>query len=508
MIMTDDPRMWQYAEKLAAALDYESAMAEINRANTSGAPAEQAAACEAGSKAYKQWVAMGSPNSKTLRPPGPIVSIDTTLPVKPAERVLPLNPPSAHTELMPSPNDGRFEASLNNVLLALRSNQVMEIIIRKDSFLDQIVVTINGTSREVKDVDYIRLRSWLEGAHFKPVSQDLMRHAVMMVAEDNKFDSAIDWLNTLVWDGVPRVDAFFERYFGIEGGDYPTACGRYLWTSLAGRTLVPGIQADMALVLIGGQGLHKTKAIKALVRSHDLYVEIDLGDDDADQARKMRGKQVAEIAELRGLKTRDAEHIKAFISRTVDEWTPKYVEHASKLLRRVVFIGTGNDDEFLNDPTGNRRWLPMTLVRPVDLEAIARDRDQLWAEGAVLFKSQGIAWQDAQRLAEDEHGDYEVEDTWAQPIAQWLSKPDGWIPNVPADRQPNGPPRGALPFTAGDVLQGALRLDPARINRAAEMRAAIVLKKLGYRGTRTYVNGVQVRVWKPTIPPRPPAVQT
>ncbi len=109
----------------------------------------------------------------------------------------------------------------------------------------------------------------------------------MMVAEDNKFDSAIDWLNSLVWDEVPRIDTFFETYFGVEAGAYATACGRYLWSSLAGRTLVPGIQADMALVLIGGQGLRKTKAIKSLVRADDLYVEIDLSDDDADQARKM-----------------------------------------------------------------------------------------------------------------------------------------------------------------------------------------------------------------------------
>ncbi|MCV5824559.1 virulence-associated E family protein, partial [Escherichia coli] len=82
---------------------------------------------------------------------------------------------------------------------------------------------------------------------------------------------------------------------------------------------------------------------------------------DDDLARKMRGRLVAEIGELRGLNTKELESIKAFVTRTHENWIPKYREFATQFPRRLVFVGTTNEDEFLADKTGNRRWLPVEV---------------------------------------------------------------------------------------------------------------------------------------------------
>src|SRR5690606_14634369 len=114
-------------------------------------------------------------------------------------------------------------------------------------------------------------------------------------------------------------------------------------------------KADMAPILVGQQGAGKSTAVAAMAPAPEFFAEISFSEKDEDLARKMRGRLVAEIGELRGLHTREQEAIKAFVSRTHENWIPKYREFAVQFPRRLVFIGTTNKDEFLADETGNRR---------------------------------------------------------------------------------------------------------------------------------------------------------
>ena len=145
-----------------------------------------------------------------------------------------------------------------------------------------------------------------------------------------------------------------------------------------------------------------------------------------DQARLLRGKIIGEIAELRGLASRDHESIKAWITRECEEWTPKYRESNISYPRRCVFIGTTNQRQFLADETGNRRWLPVTVGRCRPAE-VARARDQILAEALVLYLVDGIDFADAERLAPTEHEQYAVDDPWAEPVAEYLAEIGGRV---------------------------------------------------------------------------------
>ena len=138
-----------------------------------------------------------------------------------------------------------------------------------------------------------------------------------------------------------------------------------------------------------------------------------------------------------------------------------------------MLFATTNEERFLTDDTGNRRWLPVEIEQ-VDRERIAADRAQLWAEGAVAYRANGIAWQAAVTLAEPRLTDYEVSDVWETAIASWLTTPAP--PGAPG---PQGAPC-ERPLSVRDVLAGALRMPESAMDRKAELRAARVLRQLGY----------------------------
>ncbi|MER1940492.1 virulence-associated E family protein [Castellaniella sp. FW104-16D08] len=366
---------------------------------------------------------------------------------------------------------GKIPATITNTVLACRRIDECGVHLGFDNFRDEIMYAREQDEWvPFKDEHYTQLRITLERRGFKPVGREMTKDAVLAVAKENQFDSAQLWLNSLAWDGRRRVDGFMARYFGTDDTPYTRAVGAYLWTALAGRVLEPGIKADMVPVLVGSQGLRKSAGVAAMVPSHDFFTEISFHEKDADLARKMRGHLLAEIGELRGLGTRDLESIKAFVTRTHEHWVPKFFEFTTTFPRRVVFIGTTNQDEFLADETGNRRWLPVR-VSAVDAAGIARDCLQLWAEARELFLVGGVAFQDAERLAEQVHGEHMKADPWVEIITKWLDTPD--------DFESGATPRAREFLRLDDVMVGALRVEPREFARFNQ-QVAKSMKLLGF----------------------------
>lgn len=380
---------------------------------------------------------------------------------------------------------GRIEALLENVRPALLRPDVCGMDIRLDAFRGELVyadVDSPGKWLAFKDHHYTELRLTLAALGFKPVGREMIRDVVLYVAEHQTVDTAQVWLEGLVWDGVERVAGFYERYFGVEASTYTTAASRYIWTAMAGRVMVPGCQADMVPILTGAQGQGKTRGVRAMV-PEDTFRELSFHQDEDARARLMRGALMVELGELSGLRSREIETIKAWITRSKEDWVPKYQEYAVTLQRRCVIQGTSNPTDLLDDPTGARRWLPMACGE-VDVEAIARDRDQLWAEARVMHAAGGVEWRKAQALAEGVHDDYRVTDTWEEAIERWLETPDldGTLP-------------GAEGFKTHDVLTQALCFREHAVKRADETRAAKVLRTLGF-GQKVQKDGRKsVRRW-------------
>ena len=385
--------------------------------------------------------------------------------------------------------NGQIEATITNVVRAIERPDVCGMHLRFDTFRDEITLSTDGQNwKPFKDADYVRLRMHLEQIlQFKPVGRELIRDAVLKVADDKQIDTAQVWLNSLEWDGVPRIANFFTSYYNAGDTPYAKAVSLYTWSAMAGRVLSPGCQADMMPILVGGQGLRKSTGVAAMVPDPDFFCQIAFSEQDDALARKMRGCLVAEVGELRGLQTKDIESIKDFMTRKYEKWTPKYKEFVTTFPRRLIFIGTSNPEEFLADATGNRRWLPLH-VNDVDVEGIRRDMAQLWAESADFFKRDGIAWKDAEELAKAEHERFIVRDSWEDDVRRWLDTPDMLTGEIPRTREF---------LRTSDVLREALRFDAKQVKRADEMRVSSVLKNLGYERVKIRVKGCGAAwVWR------------
>lgn len=371
---------------------------------------------------------------------------------------------------------GRILTTLENITKALRNAKAADCDIAHDEFRGELMMAdAPGEWRPLKDADTVRLRIRLEALGFKDrIGKEMMRDALELVGDEQRFDSAVEWLTEVVpeWDGVSRIAHFLPRYMATEDSAYTRAVGVYAWTAQAGRVLSAGVKADMVPVLVGAQGARKSSGIAAIAPHEDFFSEFDLEAKDEDKARKMRGCLVGELAELRGLQTRDRESILAWITRRFEKWTPKYKEYEVSVARRCLFWGTTNDDEFLSDPTGERRWLPALVLGKVDVDAITRDREQLWAEAReVYLHDGGVAYADAERLARAEHDKFKVTDPWLARVAAWLDAED--------DIGDGGTPRTSGNLLADDVLVECLGLQAAKITKKDQMRVGAVLKKCG-----------------------------
>lgn len=383
---------------------------------------------------------------------------------------------------------GGIVASLQSMVALLARPDIVGLQVAYDEFLAAVVVRDGPGAgwRPLTDNDYTTLRLALEKRGMEAPGKENTRDSVVAVAERQRFDSAIEWASGLAHDGLCRVDTFLSDYYGVADTPYHRAVSRYLWTALAGRALVPGIKADMVPVLISGQGTGKTSSVECMAPRADTFIEINLEERDKDVARLMRGKMVGEIAELRGLAGRQAEAIRAWVSRRVEEWVPKFREFGTVLPRRLLLIGTGNNREFLDDDTGERRWLPVEVGR-VDVAGVAAARDQLWAEGVALFQAGGVAWQDAQRLAAGVHADFKVQDEWTPRVAAWLALDD-------LDGT-DGRPRSSRGIAVSEVLTSCLGLNVKEIALPHQRRVGKCLRALNYEKRKVRAGGANVWLW-------------
>lgn len=404
--------------------------------------------------------------------------------------------PGGESEPQPWPTlkrdgNGRIEASLGNLERMLARPDLCGMEVRFDTFRDALMVQEgsgpNAYLRPFADADGVSIRIALEAKGFKPIGRETFRDALMVHARDNSFDSAQDWLSALpAWDGVERIETSFPRLFAAADSEYTRAVGRYAWTALAGRVMDPGCKADMAIVLQGPQGILKSTAVAAIAPDREMFREISLHALDADLSRKLRGCVVAEMAELKGLKGRESEAIKAWIAQQEERWVPKWQERETAFQRRCVLWGTSNPAEILDDETGERRWLPVACQGRLDVAAIVAQRDQLWAEGLFRWRMLGIEWQDAERLAKAEHHKFKVRDIWSDAVSQWLDQPLDV-----SQETANG--RGWVRLI--DVAQGALSREASRLSRPDELRLGRVMRGLGWRSQGHRVDGKPLWCW-------------
>jgi hypothetical protein len=263
---------------------------------------------------------------------------------------------------------------------AKRALNALGITCRRDAFHDRFLIKGKVVpDRDNLDLTIIDLRDKIKRAFdFDPGTQNV-RDAVVMLCLRSEFDPVCDYLNTLQWDGVPRLDRWLTIYTGAEDTELNREFGRLALIAAVRRARHPGIKFDPILVLEGPMGTGKSAVFVVMAGAENHSDQTILGKSDRDQQELLGGVWIFEIADLAGMKKAEVEHLKAFASRTHDRARPAYGHYLVSQPRRGIVAATTNHDEYLKE--ADRRFWPVKTTR-IDIETLKRDRDQLWAEAA------------------------------------------------------------------------------------------------------------------------------
>jgi hypothetical protein len=263
------------------------------------------------------------------------------------------------------------------------------VTLRYDEFADRTLIDGLPSFGPVLD-DAACDRIWLlMDQRFKLyVPKDLARTVIVDNARLNKFHPVRDYLDALKWDGVPRIATWLTTYGGVEDNEYSRAVGALFLTAAVRRVRNPGCKFDEMVVLEHQvQGTDKSSALATLaVREEWFSDDLPLNVEGKQVIESLRGRWIVEAGEMSGMKRADIEHIKALLSRQVDRARLAYGRIVSEVPRQCVIVGTTNNLEYLRDTTGNRRFWPVRC-QGFDIEALRRDRDQLWGEAAARERS-------------------------------------------------------------------------------------------------------------------------
>ncbi len=378
------------------------------------------------------------------------------------------NLPPAWLDKCQTTREGDPRGNLFNAMLALREDQQLANVFRLDEMLRAPVIAdpeAPGRVRPVTDADVSKLQEWLQRAGLETLSKDVAHQAVDLRAAECAFHPVRDYLAGLRWDGERRVLGWLHTYLGAEHGPYTEHIGAMFLVAMVARVFDPGCKADYMMVLEGPQGARKSTACAILGGEwfSDAMPDINGG---KDAAQHLNGKWLIEIAELAALGKAENTRLKSFITRPVERYRPSYGRKEVIEPRQCVFIGTTNQGAYLRDETGGRRFWPVK-VGSIDTDALARDRDQVFAEAVHLYRQGTRWWPDSNfetaHIRPQQEARFEA-DAWEEAVAGWLAN----------QRQ----------VTVLEVARLALFIEMPKLGTAEQRRIGAILERLGWvRGT-------------------------
>jgi predicted P-loop ATPase len=275
-------------------------------------------------------------------------------------------------------------------------------VIAFDEFSNNVIKlkpTPWGTSAGVwQEEDELEMGHWLTRAYYlPPMPRGTLEEAVLMVAKRHKVHPAREGIEALrgQWDGIKRIGSWLRTVCmeedEIDAGlqDYLARAGAWFLMAMCARVLPelrergeivrgPGTKFDYMLIFEGPQGWGKSTIARVLGGEYYADTGLQLGEKDSYQ--NIQGIHVYEWGELDSMSKADVKLVKLFIASAKDRFRATFDRRPRDYPRQVVFVGTTNEDHYLSDPTGNRRFWPVRLTRPANLAWLREHREQLLAE--------------------------------------------------------------------------------------------------------------------------------
>lgn len=327
------------------------------------------------------------------------------------------------------------------------------------------------------DVDELRL--YLALKHNIDIPVDDCVQIITYMAKQQLYNPVGEYLHqcaSLYEADDDLLNSIAKTYLGADSELHTTFIRKTLIAAVA-RALSPGCKVDTVCILSGAQDLGKSSFWRIL--AGDWFDDSVGSVSDKDERLKLHQSWIVEWAELEAVfKRKDISAVKAFITTQTDQIRPPYGRTVKEFPRPSIIVGTTNFDEFLADPTGNRRfWVVPIQVDSIPLDQLAEERDRIWAAATHAFM-RGETWllpPELKQAAQEAGREYELSDPWETPVLNYVEGKDR--------------------ISVDDVLTHALNIDLDRQDRSAQMRVANLLKANSWTTSREVVQGRRRRFW-------------
>lgn len=304
---------------------------------------------------------------------------------------------------------------------------------------------------------------------------------VYRLAKERRYHPIRDYLAEVhqkYGDNTDILEGFAERHFATDNPIHQTMVRRFFIAAVA-RALDPGCKQDCTLILKGAQGAGKSTFFEVMA-SKPWFDDSYGTNSDKDERLKLHYSWILEWAELECVfEKKSISHVKAFLSCSVDKIRPPYGLSPETLQRPSVIVGTTNEDKFLADSTGNRRYWVVPMNRKLNTDQLRNERDRIWAAAVALYKGGEQWWLTPKEeiAADEDRQQYEEVHPWTYSIEAYI--------------------HGLEQVSTREILTNALNIPTPKHNNPGQKRVAAIFKKLGWEQTPNPVayKNRKTRVW-------------
>ena len=308
------------------------------------------------------------------------------------------------------------------------------------------------------------------------------------IARENRVNPILEAIQSAKWDGKDRIQQIYEM-FGIDESDIlsRSLIKKWLMQTVCGlfNRIKKKFSLDIVLVFQGAQGIGKTRFFEHLadlnLNENDYFGEATCLDPrNKDSVMESTAKWICELGEIGSTMRKDIDIVKGFLTRAADEYRPPYGRATIKYPRMTSFVGTVNDEEFLIDLTGNRRFatIPIKAGVKIDMKELRKfDSLQLWAQVYALVQDvieEGETYSSCFRLSEDEKQELDERN-------KSYTKPMKGEQEVEDILVAQSTPEQYYEIEEKEMTTTEFKSEHSELSKYSTAQVAKVLEKLGYK---------------------------
>jgi predicted P-loop ATPase len=347
--------------------------------------------------------------------------------------------------------------------------------LRFNEMTQQVEMDGDASNIDVEEA-YIRAAKELHLDIGKQKASDI----VVMCARENTYSPVKEYLNSLAGKERINLESLAERYFGTQDPFHGILLKRTLIAAVA-RAFKPGCKVDTMCILQGAQGDFKSTFWQGL--AGEAWFTDNLSEaSEKDEKLKLRRYWILEFSEFETVyKRKDVEQLKAFLSSRIDSLRRPYGRSLEDFPRTSIFVGSTNRQEFLNDPTGGRRFWVIPVNQTIPIQTLEEERDRIWAAAVAAYKSGEQWWltREEDKLLEEANKGWQSSDTWEVAVLNYL--------------------QNKSICTVSELFTHAIQIELAKQGKAEQMRLSDILRRNGWARSKKRIEGKSQWSWEKRI---------